>query len=46
MTGRVRCLLRLAALRIVAIAGYYSFSRLASHKIQRTLLAIQLRILG
>jgi len=46
MTGIARCFLRLAALRIVAIAGYYSSPRLASHKIQRTLPAIQLQILG
>jgi len=35
--------LRLAALRIVAIAGYDSSSRLASHNIQHTLQTIQLR---
>jgi len=38
--------LRLAALRIVAIAGYDSSLRLASHNIQRTLQAVQLRISG
>ncbi len=46
MPGIARYLLRLAALRIVAMEDYDSSSRLASHNIQRTLQAVQLRILG
>lgn len=41
-----RFLARLAALQIVAIAGYYSSLRLAIHANKRTLHAVQLMILG
>ncbi len=46
-TERIARLRRyMAALQLLAIAGYYSSLRLALHHRKRTLHAVQLRILG
>ena len=46
-TGRIARLRRhMAALQLLAIAGYYASLRLALHHRKRTLHPVQLRILG
>ncbi len=46
-TGRIaRLSWHMAALQLLAIAGYYASLRLALHQPKRTLHPVQLRILG